>query len=295
MASNASELIAAGFGLGIAGAFFAIGVPYINAWFPKKERGFALGIYALGNGGTAISGLLTPTLAARIGQNETFLLVAGLLVLAGVLASRVASEGPGFKPNKSSPLKRLRDALAWKLTLRLALVYGLTFGAFITLGLYLPVLLHKSYGLGVEDAATRAAGFVIIATLIRPVGGYLSDRLNGVMVLRVAFFCLFILAAIAATRPPLAPLGTIAYLAQAAALGIGNGAVFAILAHRCPPKLVGTAAGFIGAAGGVGGYFPPIVLGISFQIFNSYSSALLIFAALCFILFWKMRRLMDAE
>lgn len=292
-ANGRASLLVAAFGLGVAGASFAVGVPFVNAWFPKRERGLALGVYALGNAGTAVSGLLTPRLTSLVGRPEFFWLLAALLVMAGLLMAVFGRDGSGWQPAPGLPFKRLKQALAWRLTWRLALLYGLTFGAFVTLGLYLPVMLNKSYGLASADAAARAAGFVALATAIRPLGGWLSDRINGVVVLRLAFLAMFILAAIAATRPPLAPLGAAIFLGLAAALGVGNGAVFAIIGHRCDTKLAGTVTGLVGAAGGVGGYFPPLVMGLSFEWSHSYAAALLLFAGICLIIFWKMKKLLN--
>lgn len=292
LTDSSTELMAAAFALGVAGTAFAAGVPFVNAWFPKNQRGLALGIYAMGNAGTAISGLLTPNLVQAMGQAHLFWLVACLLILAGAMMSIFGQDGPDWRPAKSSALVRLKKAFSWKLTSRLSLLYALTFGAFVTLGLYLPILLNKSYDLTVVDAAARAAGFVLVATAIRPLGGWLSDQLSGLTVLRLAFLAMFVLAGAAATQPPLAPIGTLVYLGLAAALGIGNGAVLAIVGHRCDARLVGTVTGLIGAAGGIGGYFPPLVMGLSFQLFNSYAAALLLFATTCLIIFWKLKKLL---
>lgn len=290
-ASDSSQLFSAAVALGISGAAFAVGVPFVNAWFPKNQRGFALGVYAIGNAGTAVSGLLTPRLDSLLGRSEMFLIVAALLMLAGVMMWRFGRESPSWRPTKGAILTRLSSALKWELTWKLALLYGLTFGAFVALGLYLPVLLNQSYGLTPADAAARAAGFILLATFVRPLGGWFSDRFSGLVVLRVVCLVMFFLAAIAACRPGLAPLGTVAFLGLAMALGIGNGAIFAVIGHRCPANIVGTVTGLVGAAGGLGGYFPPLVMGLSFQLFGSYTAALGLFALMSLILFLSLRHL----
>lgn len=289
------SLLVAAFALGIAGASFAVGIPFVNAWFPKRERGLALGIYAIGNVGTAASGLLTPHLVAATSQTFVFFCFAIILLLAGILVAWRGQDAPEWQPAKTPAMTRLRRALEWKLTLRLAVLYAITFGAFIAFGLYLPVLLNQSYGLTATDAASRAAGFVILATLVRPLGGWLSDRFNGIIVLRVIFLVIFMLATFAAARPSLTPLGTIMYLGMAATLGIGNGAVFAVIGHRCQAKLVGSVTGIVGAAGGIGGFFPPLLMGFSYQAFHSYSAALLLLAAVALSIFVFSRRLLSAN
>lgn len=288
---GAPQLFAAAVALGIAGAAFAAGVPFVNAWFPKHQRGFALGVYAVGNAGTAVSGLLTPRLADSLGRGHLFQLVAALLVVAGMLMWTFGHESPSWRRTQGTSWHRLRQALGWKLTWRLGMLYAITFGAFVALGLYLPVLLNQSYGLTPTDAAARAAGFVLLATLVRPLGGWLSDHLSGLVVLRMVFLSMFVLAVVAACKPELSPLGTIAYLGLAVALGIGNGAIFAVIGHRCPGAIVGTVTGLVGAAGGLGGYFPPLIMGASYQLFGSYAAALGLLAAVSLGLLFGLRHL----
>ena len=290
-ADDYNALLAAAVGLGIAGASFAAGVPFINAWFPKHQRGFALGVYALGNAGTAVSGFMTPWLVDVIGRQNTFFAVAAMLVVVGIAMWLFGHESPAWRPANGNSLKRLMAALKWELTWKLSLLYGLTFGAFVALGLYLPVLLNQSYGLTPADAAARAAGFVLLATVVRPIGGWLSDKFSGLVVIRTVCFVMFVLAALAAARPELVPLGTLAFLGLATALGIGNGAIFAVIGHRCPPGSVGAVTGLVGAAGGLGGYFPPLIMGLSFQLFGSYTAALGLLALVSIGLFFSLRRL----
>ena len=294
-AHSFGTLLTTAFGLGIAGASFAVGVPFVNAWFPKRERGLALGIYATGNAGTAASGLLTPHLVAFTSRTTVFSCFAALLVILGIVMAARGRDAPDWRPAKAAVRERLQYALTWEFTVRLALLYAITFGAFVAFGLYLPVLLNQSYGLNATDAASRAAGFVLLATVVRPLGGWLSDRSNGIIVIRAVFLTVFLLAVLAATRPLLAPVGTIAYLGLAAALGIGNGAIFAIIGHRCPAKLVGTVTGLVGAAGGLGGFFPPLLMGFSYQVFHSYSAALLMLAAVVLAIFLFSKRLLGAS
>lgn len=291
LAGSYHALLAAAFGLGVAGASFAAGVPFINSWFPKRRRGLALGVYAVGNAGTAISGLTSTRLAHALGRSSLFYLIAIVLFAAGLAFWRFGKDGPSRRRSRSSNLRRLSAAVRWELTWKLAVLYALTFGAFVSLGLYLPVLLHQSYALSPTDAAARAAGFVLLATAMRPLGGWLSDRLSGLIVLRSVCLGIFLLGALAAYRPTLAPFGTISYLGLAAVLGIGNGAIFAVIGHRCPAGIAGTVTGLVGAAGGLGGYFPPLIMGISYQAFNSYTLALGLFAMAGLILFLSLRRL----
>jgi NNP family nitrate/nitrite transporter-like MFS transporter len=282
-ATTFTELATAAFCLGIAGASFAVGVPFVSAWFPRRQRGFALGVYGMGNVGTAVSGLLTPRLTEHFGRPAAFLTIAAALCAAGILMALWGRNAPGWKPNKGSVKTRLAAAVTWQPTRRLAALYAVTFGAFVAFGIYLPVLLKVVYSLEFADAAARAAGFVLLATITRPAGGWLSDKFSGVMVLRVVLLFAAVLSATVALSPSLMPVGTVAYLLLAAVLGLGNGAVFALIGHLCDDRRIGSVTGIVGAAGGLGGFFPPLVMGASYQVFHSYSVALLLFTATCLL------------
>lgn len=282
------------FVLGLAGASFAVGVPYINAWFDRRERGLALGVYGVGNAGTAAAGLLTPRLVLMTNRTTVFLALAALLVLAGVAMARWGRDAPGWRPNRVSPAKGLLAALRWHPVWPLSMLYAVTFGAFIAFGLYLPIVLTTRYDLSMVDAAARAAGFVLLATLARPVGGWLSDRLGALPVLRLVFTVAALLVLGIASEPTLMPIGTVLYLTLAVMLGMGNGAVFAYIGHGCPEKLVGTASGVVGMMGGLGGFFPPLLMGASLQLTDSYAPALLLLVFISATIAVNMRRLMPA-
>src|SRR6516225_1716996 len=80
-------LLLGGFFLGVAGTSFAVGVPFVNAWFRPERRGTAIGIFGMGMGGTAISALTTVRLVAHGSIHTPFLIVAGALAIFGVAAS----------------------------------------------------------------------------------------------------------------------------------------------------------------------------------------------------------------
>src|SRR5664280_844846 len=79
------------FFLGIAGTAFAVGVPFVNAWFAPERRGTAIGVFGAGMGGTAISALTTVKLSAAHGIAAPFVLTAVVLAAYGVVASRSSS------------------------------------------------------------------------------------------------------------------------------------------------------------------------------------------------------------
>jgi NNP family nitrate/nitrite transporter-like MFS transporter len=120
------------------------------------------------------------------------------------------------------------------------------------------------------------AGFVLVAVLLRPIGGWMSDRFGSVPVLVGSLAAVVLGAALQASTPALAPLGTITFLSMAAALGAGAGAVFALVAKRSPADMVGGVTGVVGAAGGLGGFIPPLLMGSIYGRSGSYAVGLML-------------------
>jgi NNP family nitrate/nitrite transporter-like MFS transporter len=118
------------------------------------------------------------------------------------------------------------------------------------------------------------AGFVVVAVVMRPVGGWLSDRFGPIPVLIGGYAVVTVGAAIAATTPILEHVGTVAFLTMAAALGSGSGATFALIAKVTDPSRVGGVTGLVGAAGGLGGFVPPLVMGYVYGRTDSYAIGL---------------------
>lgn len=273
-ADTYNAFLVAGAFLGVAGASFAVGVPFVNAWFPPEKRGFVLGIYSMGNAGTAVSGFLTPRLTNSFDRQTAYLTTAVALFSIGVAFWLWGHDSPSWKRSKGSSIARLINAIHTRNTWDLSLLYSISFGAFVAFGVYLPVLLKVSYGLSLTDAATRAAGFVLLATIARPVGGWLSDHIGGDKVIKVTFLFIAILAAFVAFQPTLAPTTTVAYLSLAFVLGCANGAIIALVSKLSKPDTVGSVTGIVGACGGLGGFLPPLILGLTYEKTHSYSLAL---------------------
>jgi len=173
-----------------------------------------------------------------------------------------------------------RSSTAWVLSL----FYFLTFGGFVALALYLPTFLREMFSLSPTDAGARTAGFVLLATVMRPVGGILADRIGGAKVLigvfiGIASLSLFLMSTSIA-------FFTVGALGCAAALGLGNGAIFKLVPQFFPKETC-TVTGLVGAFCGLGGFFPPIVLGLVKDATGSYSFGfvlLSLFAGLCLVI-----------
>ncbi len=271
-------LLIGGFFLGLGGTAFAVGVPLVNAWYPPARRGLALGIFGMGMGGTAVSAFTTVQLATRFGRAFPFVLVAVVLAVYGVVAALLLRDAPGRTIPAGSFLARTWATLKMRATLQLSALYAVGFGGFVAFSVYLPTYLKNAYGLTQADAALRTAGFVVLAVVMRPVGGWLSDRFHPVPVLTVCFGAATVLAVLAAAQFPLVPLGTIAFLGLAATLGAASGATFALVARIAPAEKVGGVTGVVGAAGGLGGFVPPLVMGAIYGATGSYRIGLLLLA-----------------
>jgi hypothetical protein len=152
----------------------------------------------------------------------------------------------------------LRVLTTEKLSWALSAFYFLTFGGFVAFSIYLPTLLRDEFGLTMTDAGFRTAGFVVLATLMRPVGGILSDKIGGARVLSGVFLGV-IPFAVLLTWAAVVPF-TVGALGSAALLGLGNGAVFKLVPQYFPGNTA-TVTGLVGAMGGLGGFFPPLLLG----------------------------------
>ncbi len=277
--SSYGGALVGGFFLGIGGTAFAVGVPFVNGWFPPERRGFAIGVFGAGMGGTAISALTTVKLAKAHGITTPFLLTAGVLTAYGLLAALLLKDPPGRQQPTGSATKRLAAAAKLQVTWQLSALYAVAFGCYVALSVYLPTYLKTAYDLTQTDAANKMAGFVVVAVIMRPVGGWLCDRVPPTNVLAAVFGCVTVAAVVQSATPSLRPYGTIALLATAAAVGAGSGAVFALLAQRAPAGSVGSVTGIVGAAGGLGGFIPPLLMGSVYGSQGSYAIGLLLLAA----------------
>lgn len=271
-------LVAFGFCLGLAGSSFAVGVPFVSRWYADRGQGAALGVYGMGMGGTVLAALTAPALADRFGTAVPFAVSAVVVAAVGLLFGWAAREAPGARTPAASPLEPLRvfvtEPRAWALTL----FYFLAFGGFVAMFLYLPKLLVSVYGLGKTDAAARAAGFALLAVLARPLGGWLADRVGAARVLLVSFAASAVLAAaLTGFYQEIVPL-TAACLTLAIAFGLGTGAVFKMVGEEFPGR-VGAVTGVVGAAGGLGGFFPPIVMATVKTVMGSYTLGFLLLSA----------------
>ncbi|MEM9219720.1 MAG: MFS transporter [Cyanobacteria bacterium P01_F01_bin.150] len=278
LAANHSyaSLLFWGLWLGMAGTSFAIGITFVSQWFRPANQGTVLGIFGVGNAGQSVAVLLGPLLAVTIGIAKTFFVFGCISLVWGLIFALYAQNATVKKrrPPLEVSLKLLKQSvLPWVLSV----FYSLTFGGFVTLSIYLPTLYTERFALPATTAGALTAAFVVVATLSRPVGGWLSDRIGGRRLLRLVFIGIALLGWMIAM--PSFSVFNLSVLGCAVLLGLGNAGVFKLVPEYFPRE-TGTVTGFVGAAGGLGGFFPPIMLGIIKDAIGSYTLGFIFFT--CF-------------
>jgi MFS transporter, NNP family, nitrate/nitrite transporter len=251
-------LIAVAFFLGLAGSSFAIGAAFVSRWAPAGRQGTMLGIYGLGTVGQSIAVFGGPVVARWLGWQAVFRGATVLLLLWAAVFVLFARNAPGrSRPAGAGAMIGLlrTSPTAWLL----GAFYFLTFGGFVAFSIYLPTLLRAVFHLSPADAGFRAAGFVVLATAMRPVGGWLADRIGGAQMLSWVFGGVAGFSWLLAW-PSMVPF-TVGALGCAVLMGLGNGAVFKLVPEQFPRE-TGTVTGLVGALGGLGGFFPPLLLGV---------------------------------
>ena len=276
--SAAALLVGAG-SLGVAGTMFAVAVPFVSVRFAGARRGLALGVLGTGLCGGAIGGLTTIRMVEAYGIAAPFVVASvavGLFAALVVVTVRDA-------PRRTSPAGELSSsfvaALRLPITRRGTLWNAVTSALFVAFSSYLPVYLTNEYGVALDRAGFAMAGFVIVAVFMRPVGGWLADRLTPRRPLIASLAVLTGAAATQAFAPPLPLVVIIVLPTLAVALGIASGAILAQVAAVAPPVMIGRVAGVVTGVAGLAGFASPLVMAVSLSRSGGYGPALAILAA----------------
>jgi NNP family nitrate/nitrite transporter-like MFS transporter len=275
-ANSIHEVYLVGLLLGVAGASFAVALPMASRWYPPEYQGLALGIAGAGNSGTVFATFFAPRLAEKLGWHAVFGLAIVPLLIAAAVFVLLSREAPGGAQQKKSG--QFLAMLAERDTYLFSLFYGVTFGGFVGLASFLSIFLHDQYGVSKVRAGDLTSLCVIAGSFLRPVGGLLADKLGGIRMLSVLYGAAALLALGVAQLPSLGLAVALLFLLMAC-LGIGNGSVFQLVPQRFG-KQVGVATGILGAAGGLGGFLLPTLVGSLKQITGSYSTGLVVLASL---------------
>jgi len=274
-ASSYGALLGVGVLLGVAGASFAVALPLAGRHFPPQHQGLAMGIAGAGNSGTVLTTLVAPRLAEHVGWHAVFGFALIPVALVWVTFALLAKEPPRperpVAPRDLAAMLRERDA--W----RLCGLYAVTFGTFVGLASFLPIFFHDQYGISKVQAATIVAAGGALGSFVRPFGGYLADRLGGTTVLVGVYGVGAALLLFTAALPALGAAAT-AFVLVMGACGLGNGAVFQLVGVTFRER-VGILTGLVGAAGGLGGFFLPTLLGTAKDAFGSFGPGLGVVAA----------------
>lgn len=277
-ADSFEQLLLVGLMLGVAGASFAVALPLASRWYPPQYQGFALGIAGAGNSGTALATLIAPWLAVVYGWHTAFAvaLVPVLIVLVlFYLFAKDSPNQPAPRPLADYALV-LKHADAWWF----CLFYSVTFGGFVGLASFLNLFFTDQFALKPVEAGLFATLCVVSGSFLRPLGGYLADRFGGIRLLTGLYLAVGVLMVGMAALPPLYAATALLFLGMGL-LGMGNGAVFQLVPQRFPRE-IGVITGVVGAAGGVGGFFLPTLLGSLKQMSGSFAGGFLAFALVGF-------------
>jgi NNP family nitrate/nitrite transporter-like MFS transporter len=273
-----ADILAIGALLGVAGASFAVALPLASRWYPPEKQGLAMGIAAAGNSGTVITNLVAPRLAANpaIGWHGVMALAMIPLTLALVVFVLVAKESPrrGGAPTAAIYRRALRERDLWSF----CLLYSVTFGGYVGLGSFLPLMLRDQYHVTPVMAGLLTALVAGIGSLSRPAGGILADRVGGAPLLSVLLGGIAIAYATCATLPALPVVVTVLGLLMLC-LGLGNGAVFQMVPQRFARE-IGLVTGVVGAIGGIGGFVLPNILGQARAATGSFALGFVILTGL---------------
>ncbi|HZJ34273.1 MAG TPA: MFS transporter [Vicinamibacterales bacterium] len=269
-ATTVYHFYALGFFLGLAGASFAVALPLASRWYPAEYQGLAMGIAGAGNSGTLMATLFAPRLAERLGWAPTFGIAMLPVATVFVLFAWLARDSP--KRVAATSLRSYGAVLREHDTLWLSFLYSLTFGGFVGFASFLTTFFHEQYQLTRVTAGDFTTLVVVSGSLLRPVGGWLADRVGGyrllVMLLAGAAVCVGAVASL----PPVYVTVVLLFIGMGM-LGMGNGAVFQLVPQRFPDRM-GIVTGVVGAAGGLGGFFLPSILGAVRDATGSYASGL---------------------
>lgn len=275
-----------GVGFGLVGTSFAIGIGYTSIWFPKEKQGFALGLFGMGNIGAALTAMVAPKLLTYLtdgGLNVegwtmlpkiyAVVLVVMAIVFFFFTENKKAETSSKTLVGMLAPLKKAR---VW----RFGLYYFLVFGGFVAFVNWLQPIYKNVYNLDKETAGIYVATFVIASSLVRAIGGYISDRVGA---RKVLYFVLVMSLLISGILTIWTPQNVSVYVAVIILLGCIWGTGMAAIYKHIPdyfPKEVGVVGGMVGVLGGLGGFVSPIVFGYLKDGTGLWSSCWILIAAL---------------
>ncbi|AZK46371.1 MFS transporter [Paenibacillus lentus] len=266
-ASSFTDLVIGGLFLGIGGAVFSVGVTSLPKYYPKERHGLVNGVYGIGNLGTAITTFAAPVIATQVGWSLTVKLYLVLLLI--FIALNILFGDRKEVKVKTPIMDEIKSVYKSDKLWLFSLFYFLTFGSFVAFTVYLPNFLVSHFELEKVDAGMRTAGFIALATFMRPVGGWLGDKFKPLILLMGIFLGLTLSGILLAFSPSIG-LYTLGSLTIAICAGLGNGVIFKLVPQYFN-KQAGTVNGIVSMMGGLGGFFPPLMLSMIYSMTGQYS------------------------
>jgi NNP family nitrate/nitrite transporter-like MFS transporter len=273
------QFLVLGLFVGVAGASFSVGTPYVARWFPKSRQGLAMGIFGAGNSGAALTKFVAPVLILAAGTWTIVPKVYSIAMLVTALAFwLVSASNPAHRSEGAPGFAAQMAVLKDRRLLRYAQYYSVVFGGYVGLALWMPQYYVNQYGFGIEHAAFLAACFSLPGGMLRALGGWMSDRFGAYrttwVVMWIALACFFMLSypvtdfVVHAKDGPCTfhiETGPVAYTALmfvvGVAMAIGKASVFKFVSDEFSAN-IGAVSGIVGLAGGLAGFLLPILFGV---------------------------------
>jgi NNP family nitrate/nitrite transporter-like MFS transporter len=288
---------------GVGGGNFASSMTNINAFFPEKKKGWALGLNAGGgNLGVAAIQLLSLGVIAATGTTSPQLILYVYIPLIVIAATCAAL----FMDNISSvrnDTKALKEAASDPQTWIMSFLYIGTFGSFIGYSFAFGLVLQNQFGRTPLQAAGITFLGPLVGSLIRPVGGWLADRYGGAKVTlwNFAAMAVSVVVIVGASEMKSLPVFTIGFITLFFFSGLGNGSTYKMIpaifrakalaregaaqdALLWARRMSGAVIGIAGAVGALGGLFINLAFRQSFLATKSGMPAFvafLVFYLLC--------------
>ena len=278
--------------VGVAGGSFSVGTPYVARWFPRREQGFAMGVFGAGNSGAAVNKFVAPALLVAYGWTVVPEVYAAAMLVTAIVFWFFSYSDIGHHVDSSITWKEqllaLKDPRVWKY----CQYYSIVFGGYVALSLWMVQYYVGEYRLEIRTAALLAACFSLPGGVLRAFGGWLADKYGAHQmtwwVLWVSWFCLFLLSypqtdlTIQTVTGPLSfhiGLNVWMFTALMFTMGVawafGKASVFKYIADEYPHN-IGVISGIVGLAGGLGGFVLPIMFGALVDITGVRSTSFML-------------------
>ena len=301
------QFLVLGLFVGVAGASFSVGTPYVARWFSPKNQGFAMGIFGAGNAGAALNKFVAPAILLGFGWTMVPKVYAGVMLGTALLFWLFSHHDPAHVDDAKSISWRQQLAMIKDPTvLKYCQYYSIVFGGYVALALWMVQYYVGEYGLSIQVAALLAAAFSLPGGVLRAVGGWLSDRYGAHSVtwwvMWVSWICLFLLSypqtdlTIMTANGPLSfHIGlnvywfTVLMFILGIAWAFGKASTFKYISDEYP-RQIGVVSGIVGLAGGLGGFLLPIMFGALMDLTGIRSSAFMLMYGVVWVsLIWMYR------